>query len=144
MEHNMDIKELKKRGERLLKKRGLEDAAESESWKQLLSLIGSVSKDTPQQHFRVMSEEERKYLMPEAFGYLSHLFYMGSISTQLFEQIIAFALHIHFFTNKKISKSLMDTIVNYHIFSGQQTVSVRDFISIITESETDQNWNEAN
>lgn len=127
-----------------VKKRVRQTEKDRKLYEDFLAVLTAKTKTQEEQHYRVMTDEDRRYLSPGAFGYLSHLVRMGSIPKSMAEHLITFAYHIHLFTGRIVTKPMMDTIVNYHIFSGQEPVSVREFLSIVTENDQDLNWNEVN
>jgi hypothetical protein len=127
-----------------VKKRVQQSAEHQKHYEEFLAVLTAKTKSENKRYYRVMTDEDRRYLSPGAFGYLSHLVRMGSVPQSMAEHLITFAYHIHLFTGRIVTKPMMDTIVNYHIFSGQEPVSVREFLSIVTENDQDLNWNEVN
>ena len=88
---------------------------------------------------RILSEDEKRVLSPEAFGYLVNLLCLKSIDRDMFERIITLSMQLNIFVRKKIDKQMMDDIVNLIIFSGKSEISIKDLLDIffIHESEFD-------
>ncbi len=77
---------------------------------------------------RILSEDEKRTLTPEAFGYLVHLLSLKSIDRQMFERIITLSMQLNLFMRKRIDRIMMDDIVNYIVFSGRGEVTVKDLL----------------
>ncbi len=84
----------------------------------------------PETYNRVLSADEKKVLSTEAFGYLMHLLEIKSIDKFMFEKIISLSMQLNTFMKRKITKKMMDDIVNFLIFSGQGDVSIKDLMDI--------------
>ncbi len=91
---------------------------------------------------RILADEERKIITPAAFGYLIHLQKLGSINKEMFEKIIILSIQLNGFLKKKITRDMIDTIVNYIIFSGIEDVSVRDLLDLFFIQENEINFDE--
>lgn len=84
----------------------------------------------PETYNRVLSADEKKVLSTEAFGYLMHLLKINSIDRFMFEKIISLSMQLNSFMKRKLTKNMMDDIVNFIIFSGQGDVSIKDLMDI--------------
>ncbi|HCX73483.1 MAG TPA: hypothetical protein DHM37_07185 [Candidatus Cloacimonas sp.] len=84
---------------------------------------------------RVMSSEEKEVLTPEAFGYLIDLLQMGSIDDETMERIIIIALQVGNFVKQRVTRQMVDEILNFIIFSGQRSVSVKDILDLLILSD---------
>jgi hypothetical protein len=93
-------------------------------------------------YHRILSEDEKKVLTPAAYGYLINLLNLNSIDNELFEKVIFLSMQLNTFLRKKISKSMMDELVNYLIFSGQKDISIKDILDIFFTSDTDNFFDE--
>ncbi len=91
---------------------------------------------------RILAEEEKRVISPEAFGYLAHLLRMGSIDEIFFEKVISLSMQLNVFLKKRINKKMMDDIVNFIVFSGQGEVSIRDLLDVFFVQESEIDFNE--
>lgn len=119
-----------------LKKLGLSE-------KELDDLMKSVIVRRESNNYnRILANEERKIITPDAFGYLIHLLKLGSINKEMFEKIIILSIQLNGFLKKKITRDMIDNIVNYIIFSGIEDVSVRDLLDLFFIQENEINFDE--
>ena len=86
---------------------------------------------------RILSEEERRILTPEAFSYLLQLLNMKSIDKNLFETVITLSMQLNFFLKKQITKNMIDDVVNFLIFSGERDASIKDLLDLFFLTESD-------
>ena len=86
---------------------------------------------------RILAEDERRAITPEAFGYLVELLSLKSIDKNLFENVISLSMQLHVFLKRKIDKRMMDDIVNFLIFSGRGEVTIRDILEILFVQDND-------
>jgi len=121
-------KELKKLG---LTKKELDELMES-------IVVHQKSKN----YNRILGEDERRILTTGAFGYLIHLLKLGSIDKEAMEKVIALSIQLNGFLKKKITRDMIDNIVNYIIFSGVEEVSVRDLLDLFFIQENEINFDE--
>ncbi|HHE37682.1 MAG TPA: hypothetical protein ENL20_03810 [Candidatus Cloacimonetes bacterium] len=84
----------------------------------------------PETYNRVLSADEKKVLSTEAFGYLMHLLKINSIDRFMFEKIISLSMQLNSFMKRKLTKNMMDDIVNFIIFSGQGDVFINERMDI--------------
>lgn len=91
---------------------------------------------------RILADDERRIISPEAFSYLAHLLKIGSIDEVFFEKVISLSLQLNIFLKKRINKKMMDDIVNFIVFSGQGDISVRDLLDIFFVQETEIDFDE--
>ncbi len=91
---------------------------------------------------RILGEEERRIITTDAFGYLIHLLKLGSVNKEIFEKVIVLSIQLNGFLKKKITRDMIDNIVNYIIFSGIEDVSVRDLLDLFFIQENEINFNE--
>lgn len=125
-----------KSGRKELKKLGLTE-------KELDELMESIIiRQETKNYNRILSEDERKILTTDAFGYLIHLLKLGSITKELFETVITLSLQLSGFLKRKITREMIDNIVNYIIFSGIEDISVKDLIDLFFTQENEINFNE--
>ena len=121
-------KELKKLG---LSEKELDDLMES-----------IIVREEPKHYNRILGEEERRILTTDAFGYLIHLLKLGSVNKEIFEKVIVLSIQLNGFLKKKITRDMIDNIVNYIIFSGVEDVSVRDLLDLFFIQENEINFDE--
>lgn len=101
-----------------------------------------ISSNTSRSSIRVLSEEEKKFITTDAFGYLIHLNEIGSINETLLEKVLSISLQMSIFLKKVINKKMMDEVVNYIIFSESANISLRDILDLIISQENDIGFNE--
>ncbi|MDA3814614.1 MAG: hypothetical protein PF570_10230 [Candidatus Cloacimonetes bacterium] len=119
-----------------LKKLGLSD-------KEVDELIDSIIGQQESKNYnRILGEEERRIITTDAFGYLIHLLKLGSVNKEIFEKVIVLSIQLNGFLKKKITRDMIDNIVNYIIFSGIEDVSVRDLLDLFFIQENEINFNE--
>lgn len=119
-----------------LKKLGLSE-------KELDELMDSIIvRPESKSYNRVLGEEERKIITTDAFGYLIHLLKLGSVNKEIFEKVIVLSIQLNGFLKKKITRDMIDNIVNYIIFSGIEDVSVRDLLDLFFIQENEINFDE--
>ncbi len=87
-------------------------------------------------------EEERRVITTDAFGYLIHLLKLGSVNKEIFEKVIVLSIQLNGFLKRKITRDMVDNIVNYIIFSGIEDVSVRDLLDLFFIQENEINFDE--
>ncbi len=121
-------KELKKLG---LTKQELDELMES-------IVVHQESKN----YNRILSEDERRILTTSAFGYLIHLLKLDSIDKETMEKVITLSIQLNGILKKKITREMIDNIVNYIIFSGVEDVSVRDLLDLFFIQENEINFEE--
>jgi len=121
-------KELKKLG---LTEKELDDLMES-------VIVRRKSKN----YNRILGDEERRILTIDAFGYLIHLLKLGSVNKEIFEKVIVLSIQLNGFLKRKITRDMVDNIVNYIIFSGIEDVSVRDLLDLFFIQENEINFDE--
>ena len=78
---------------------------------------------------RVLADDERRALTPEAFGYLLELVKIGSIDKAQVEDLIFFSTQLYDFIPNKINKIMMDEIVNFAKFSDE-IVTLNDVMEL--------------
>jgi hypothetical protein len=93
-------------------------------------------------YYRILAEDEKKVLTPEAFGYLIHLFSLGSIDKNMFERIMTVSMQLHLFLKRKIDKTIMDEIINYIIFSGDKDISLKELLDVFFGPEGEIQFDE--
>ena len=119
-----------------LKKLGLSE-------KELDELMDSIIvRPESKSYNRILGEEERRILTTDAFGYLIHLLKLGSVNKEIFEKVIVLSIQLNGFLKKKITRDMIDNIVNYIIFSGVEDVSVRDLLDLFFIQENEINFDE--
>jgi hypothetical protein len=119
-----------------LKKMGLTE-------KEVDDLIESIIvRKKPKHYNRILGEEERRIITTDAFGYLIHLLKLGSVNKEIFEKVIVLSIQLNGFLKKKITRDMIDNIVNYIIFSGIEDVSVRDLLDLFFIQENEINFDE--
>jgi len=112
------------------------------SLEELNTFRNSLMKEEAPVYNRILGEDEKKVLTPAAYGYLIKLLNLNSIDNVLFEKIIFLSMHLNAFIRKKITKPMMDELVNYLIFSGEEDVSVKDILDIFFTPENDVTFSE--
>jgi len=119
-----------------LKKLGLTE-------KELDELMESIVVHQESKNYnRILGEEERRIITTGAFGYLIHLLKLGSINKETMEKVITLSIQLNGFLKKKITRDMIDNIVNYIIFSGVEEVSVRDLLDLFFIQENEINFDE--
>lgn len=119
-----------------LKKLGLSE-------KELDELMDSIIvRPESKSYNRILGEEERRVITTDAFGYLIHLLKLGSVNKDIFEKVIVLSIQLNGFLKKKITRDMIDNIVNYIIFSGIEDVSVRDLLDLFFIQENEINFDE--
>ena len=91
---------------------------------------------------RILADDEKRVISPEAFGYLGHLLNIGSIDEIFFEKVISLSMQLNMFMKKRIDKKMMDDIVNFIVFSGQGEITVRDLLDVFFVQESEIDFNE--
>jgi hypothetical protein len=91
---------------------------------------------------RILAEDEKRVISPDAFGFLVHLLNLGSIDEVFFEKVISLSMQLNMFLKKRINKKMMDDIVNFIVFSGQGDVTVRDLLDVFFLQENEIDFNE--
>ncbi|MCD4796300.1 MAG: DUF494 family protein [Candidatus Cloacimonetes bacterium] len=86
---------------------------------------------------RIFAEDEKRVLTPQAFGYLVSLLSLKSIDHQIFEEVINLSMQLNVFLKRKISKKMIDNIVNFLIFSDNVNVSIKELLDIFFINETE-------
>lgn len=119
-----------------LKKLGLTEEELNELMDSLIVRSGS------NKYNRILGEEERRVITTDAFGYLIHLLKLGSINKDIFERVITLSIQLNGFLKKKITREMIDNVVNYIIFSGIEDVSVRDLLDLFFIQENEINFDE--
>jgi len=119
-----------------LKKLGLTE----EEMDELMEAV--VVRQKSNNYNRILGEEERRIITTDAFGYLIHLLKLGSVNKEIFEKVIVLSIQLNGFLKKKITREMIDNIVNYIIFSGIEDVSVRDLLDLFFIQENEINFNE--
>lgn len=123
----------KKTDKQVLKKLGI---SESE-YKELMRSV--IEFDQPKYN-RIMSLEEKEILSPKAFGYLIDLHRIGSIDDEILEQIITIALQVGQFIKQRISRQMMDEILNFIMFSEKRNISVKDILDLLILSDNEYDF----
>jgi transposase len=118
----------KKPDKKVLDKMGISESEYKEFMKTMIEF------EQPKYN-RVMSSEEKEVLTPEAFGYLIDLLQMGSIDDETMERIIIIALQVGNFVKQHVTRQMVDEILNFIIFSGQRSVSVKDILDLLILSD---------
>ena len=119
-----------------LKKLGLSE-------KEMDELMDSIIMRPESKNYnRILGEEERRVITTDAFGYLIHLLKLGSVNKEIFEKVIVLSIQLNGFLKKKITRDMIDNIVNYIIFSGIEDVSVRDLLDLFFIQENEINFDE--
>ncbi len=97
------------------------------------------NRDDSSVYLRTMSVEERQYITLEAFGYLVNLHYLGSVDRYTFEKIMNLCLTLSGIINRRVSRGMVEQIVNLILFSGMEEISMRDIVEMFIreDAETD-------
>ena len=64
------------------------------------------------------------------------------INKEILEKVITLSIQLNGFLKKKITRDMVDNIVNYIIFSGIEDVSVRDLLDLFFIQENEINFDE--
>ncbi len=86
---------------------------------------------------RIFAEDEKRVLTPQAFGYLVNLLTLKSIDHQIFEEVINLSMQLNVFLKRRITKKMIDDIVNFLIFSDNVNVSIKELLDIFFINETE-------
>jgi len=120
-----------------LKKLGLSEK-EIENLMKTVATQGNITS-----YNRILAEDEKRVITPDAFGYLMKLLNCNSINEDIFEKIITLSLQLHVFLKKQINKKMMDDIINFMIFSGQQEVTVKELLDLFFIQDSDFEFDES-
>jgi hypothetical protein len=129
------LKELLERLEDNSKKKNKDDIITDEKIQEVLETL--LKQEAEKTYNRILSEEERRILTPEAFSYLLQLLNMKSIDKNLFETVITLSMQLNFFLKKQINKNMIDDVVNFLIFSGERDASIKDLLDLFFLTEND-------
>ncbi|MDO9576595.1 MAG: hypothetical protein Q7J16_01790 [Candidatus Cloacimonadales bacterium] len=132
----LDIVASGKTNKTKLKKLGISET----EFKQFMDAL--VPTDKKDKYHRILAEDEKRVLTPDAFGYLIHLFAIKSIDKNMFERIMTVSMQLNLFLKRKIDKSIMDEIVNYIIFSGEKDISLKELLDVFFGLESDIQFEE--
>jgi len=129
------LKELLERLEDNSKKKNKDNIITDEKIQEVLETL--LKQEAEKTYNRILSEEERRILTPEAFSYLLQLLNMKSIDKNLFETVITLSMQLNFFLKKQINKNMIDDVVNFLIFSGERDASIKDLLDLFFLTEND-------
>lgn len=101
-----------------------------------------LSDDDDRAYYRVLSDDEKRVISPDAFGYLVHLLMIDSIDKSVFEKVINISMQLNMFLKRRINKEMMDEIVNYLIFSGRKEISIKEILDIFFVQENEIEFEE--
>ena len=101
-----------------------------------------IHTDKNSKYYRILAEDEKRVLTPDAFGYLMHLLSIGSIDKNMFERIMTVSMQLNLFLKRRIDKSIMDEIVNYIIFSGEKDISLKELLDVFFGQESEIQFEE--
>ncbi|RLC52569.1 MAG: hypothetical protein DRI23_02510 [Candidatus Cloacimonadota bacterium] len=93
-------------------------------------------------YHRILADDEKRVISPEAFGYLVHLLIINSIDKNIFEKVISISMQLNLFLKRRINKEMMDEIVNYLIFSGRKEISIKEILDIFFIQENEIEFEE--
>ncbi|HPR17711.1 MAG TPA: hypothetical protein PLD62_05650 [Candidatus Cloacimonadota bacterium] len=110
--------------------------------KELKKYLDAMANRTEKTYHRILAEDEKRVLTPKAFGYLSHLLQLNSIDIFTFEKVITVCMQLNAFLKKRIDKEMMDEIVNYMIFSGQNNISLKELIDLFYVNDMEYDFEE--
>ncbi len=106
--------------------------------REVTELVEAILTPEPSKNYiRVLSEDEKKFITTEAFGYLLHLHDLGSIDDNLLEKVLSVSLQMSLFLKKMINKPMIDEIVNYLIFAESANLSIKDILDMVMVQETE-------
>ncbi|MBN2461041.1 MAG: DUF494 family protein [Candidatus Cloacimonetes bacterium] len=108
--------------------------------KKLIENLDQTEK--PAAYYRILAEDEKRVIAPEAFGFLIKLLNGKSINEDMFEKIISLSMQLHLFMKKQIDKRMMDDIVNLIIFSGRKEITVKELLDIFFVDESEYYFDE--
>jgi hypothetical protein len=132
----LDIVETGKPSKTKLKKLGITE----DEFQQFVDALVHGSKSN--RYHRIMAEDEKRVLTPDAFGYLIHLLSIKSIDRNMFERIMTVSMQLNLFLKKKINKTIMDDIVNYIIFSAEKDISLKELLDMFFGQDTEMQFEE--
>lgn len=113
------------------------------SEKELQHFLSAMLNDKHHKAYhRILAEDEKRVISPEAFGYLVHLLMINSIDKNLFEKVINISMQLNLFMKNRINKEMMDEIVNYLIFSGRSEISLKEILDIFFAQENEIEFEE--
>ena len=125
----LDIVVTDKSSKAKMKKTGISE-------KEVQHLLDALLHDKENKAYhRILADDEKRVISPEAFGYLVHLLMINSIDNHLFEKIINISMQLNLFLKRRINKEMMDEIVNYLIFSGRNEISIKEILDIFFVQE---------
>lgn len=101
-----------------------------------------LAPEASKSYIRVLSDDERRFIETEAFGYLLHLHDLGSIDDIILERVLSVSLQMSLFIKKIVNKPMIDEIVNYLIFAESANLSMKDILDMITISNNEFDFTE--
>ena len=132
----LDIVVLDKSSKAKMKKDGISE-------KEVQHLLDALLQDKENKAYhRILADDEKRVISPDAFGYLVHLLMINSIDNHLFEKIINISMQLNLFLKRRINKEMMDEIVNYLIFSGRNEISIKEILDIFFVQENEIEFEE--
>jgi|APSaa5957512576_1039674.scaffolds.fasta_scaffold43544_2 hypothetical protein len=85
---------------------------------------------------RIMSDEEKKVITTEAFGYLVKLVNSNTITSHHFENMINISTQFCKITRRKASKKMIDDILDFVVFSGMDKLPNKDAMEFLSMQES--------
>jgi uncharacterized protein Smg (DUF494 family) len=81
-------------------------------------------------YMRILNNEERENFTKDAIIYLLSMLQSGAINRDVFEHVIAVCMQIVYFTNRKMNKKKVDSVLNFVIFIEAKDASVKEMIEL--------------
>ncbi len=119
-----------------LRDSGKRTAGDDEAIRDLIDYL-IESRDDSSVYLRTMSPEERQHITNEAFGYMVNLQYLGSVDRFTFEKIMNLCLTLSGIINRRVSRTMVEQIVNLILFSGLDEISMRDIVEMFIREDAD-------
>lgn len=98
--------------------------------KELKDYIEEIKQKPERAYNRILAEGEKRVLTTEAFGYLMHMLIIGSIDKNIFEKVISACMQVFMVLEERIDKLIIDEIIDYFVFSGEDELNMKDLIGI--------------
>ncbi len=95
------------------------------------------NRDETRVYLRTMSAEERHHITNEAFGYLINLQYLGTVDRFTFEKIMNLCVTLSNIITRRVSRGMIEQIVNLILFSGLDEISMKDIVEMFIRDDVE-------
>ncbi len=119
-----------------LKKRSKRTEQDDETLRDLIDYLLD-SRDDNSAYLRTMSADERMHISNGAFGYLVNLVNLGTVDRFTFEKIMNLCLTLSGLISRRVSRAMIEQIVNLILFSGLDEVSMKDIVEMFIREDSE-------